>query len=93
MTNNELYVKDKPLSNLILNINKSIEKHPFVFLMLMVSVTVIFVFYKFIFERQGYIYCDIGSDTENVYYPFFHTLLNKIITHYITIHHKQSKFN
>ncbi len=85
MKNNKLYVKDKPLSNLILNIYKNIEKHPFVFLMLMVSVTVVFVFYKFIFEQQGYIYCDIGSDTENVYYPFFHTLLNKIITHDFTL--------
>ncbi len=85
MTNSELCVKDRPLSNLFFNINKSIEKHPFAFLILLVSITVIFVFHKFIFERQGYIYCDIGSDTENVYYPFFHTLLNKIITHDFTL--------
>lgn len=77
--NNPLTEKKlNPLQRFILWLRDTINKHPLAFLMLIITGSVLIIFFPFIFMGKPYIYGDIGNDTENVYAPFFHTLLRKL---------------
>ena len=53
-------------------------RHPLLVLTLLMALTLLVVFYPFIFQHKMFIYGDIGSDTENVYYPFYLSLAHKM---------------
>lgn len=52
--------------------------HPVLCLTLLMLVTSLIVFWKYLFWGQLFIFSDIGSDTKDVYYPFFTSLLCKL---------------
>ena len=68
----------RTFKSLIFSIEKYSNMHPLVVLSVLMLITSIFVFFKFIFEGQVFIFADIGGDTEHVYYPFFVSLCRKI---------------
>lgn len=55
-----------------------IEEHSVLSLFIIMFITAVVVYYPCLFQKQLFIYSDIGSDTENVYYPFFMSLARKI---------------
>ena len=59
-------------------IGEWICQHPVFVLLAMVLGTAAVVYYPFLFQNQIFIYNDIGSDTQNVDYPFFASLLRKL---------------
>ena len=67
------YMKDKGA-----RIGQWVRMHPVFVLLVMVLGTAAVVYYPFLFQNQIFIYNDIGSDTQNVYYPFFASLLRKL---------------
>lgn len=62
----------------ILNMKKFLCAHPIFVLSLLIGGTAIYVFYPFLFERQIFLFSDVGSDTKNVYYPFFISIARKL---------------
>lgn len=66
------------LHNLVTNIKNFICMHPIIVLSILMAGTAIYVFYQFLFERQIFVFSDVGSDTKNVYYPFFVSIARKI---------------
>lgn len=59
-------------------IRNFITSHPIITLIFMIAVTSIIIYFPCLFLKQVFIYSDVGSDTENVYYPFFVSLTRKI---------------
>ncbi len=57
-----------------------VSNHPLTVLSSLMLITSIIVFFQFLFQKQVFIYQDIGSDTQNVYYPFFISLQRKLAT-------------
>lgn len=55
-----------------------IGRYPQFMLLIMVMATAAVVYYPFLFQNQIFMYSDIGSDTQNVYYPFFISLFRKL---------------
>jgi len=66
------------IESYFVKIRKFITSHPLVSLGIMMVVTSIIIYFPCLFLKQVFIYSDIGSDTENVYYPFFMSLSRKI---------------
>lgn len=62
----------------ILNIRNFFCTHPILVLSLLMGGTALYVFYPFLFEKQIFLFSDVGSDTKNVYYPFFISLARKL---------------
>lgn len=62
----------------IMNTKNIFYAHPILMLTILMMGTSIFVFYPYLFERQVFIFSDVGSDTKNVYYPFFISLARKL---------------
>lgn len=56
----------------------AIGNHPLITLILMMLVSFAVIYFPFIFKGEVFIYSDIGADTENVYYPFFSLMFDKI---------------
>ena len=63
-----------------MNIQGWFCKHPILLLTLLMFTTSLVVFYSFLFGDKVFIFSDIGSDTQNVYYPFFVSLERHIKT-------------
>lgn len=57
---------------------KQCEEHPLILLSFMMVITSVFVYCRFLFGDKAFVYVDVGSDTKDVYYPFFIMLIRKI---------------
>jgi len=68
------------LKHVLLNSKSFVKRHPLLILFLLLVLTSIFVFFQFLFKNQVYMYSGIGSDTINIYYPFFSSLETKFQT-------------
>lgn len=51
---------------------------PILCLTALMLITALAVFWQFLFQRQVFIFSDIGADTRSVYYPFFASLQRKM---------------
>lgn len=72
---------DKGFKGCVQRVTRLCGRYPVLVLTLLMVVTLLVVFYPFIFRHKMFIFGDIGSDTENVYYPFYLSLAHKMGQH------------
>ncbi|MBR6764932.1 MAG: YfhO family protein, partial [Clostridia bacterium] len=68
------------ISRLFNGIRKFVNRHPLITLLILMVLSCGIVFFPYLFMNRIFIFSDIGSDTENVYYPFFSALQRKLAT-------------
>ncbi len=66
------------MKKLYVFLKNAVNNHPILTLVALIILSSVFIFFPYLFLGEVFMFTDVGSDTQNVYYPFFESLQRKL---------------